>query len=118
MSDRFEHYPLGLDKVQDPDLAERIRARAWPRRRWTAPPVVVDAEDFLDYEETKRMCGVRTVAGIDFLAARGILQQCFRATDGLEGVTRSSAEVERQWRAEASLLSRAWRRLGGILQWI
>lgn len=114
----YESFPDGLDLVADPALAEEIRTKAWPRRMWFAPPIVVPADDFVDPQEAKRIAGVRTVGGASLLAARGILRHCYRATDGAEGYTRTSAEAERRWKDGSTRWQRTKRRLAGILHWV
>lgn len=114
----YENYPYGLELVEDADLAASIRDRAWPRRMWLGAPIVVPDDDFVDPESAQRIAGVRSHGGVTLLCARGILRSCYRASDGSEGITRTSSEAEALWKQSAPITHRLRRRLGGILHWI
>ena len=114
----FESYPVGLELVADPEVAAEIRRKAWSRRMWVAPPIVVEPDDFLYHDQAQRVAGLRTPGGVNQLTARGILQLCMRSTDGAEGITRSSAERQREWARSASWRAKLRRTLGGIAHWI
>lgn len=87
---------------------------------WLRPPVVVTDHDFVSQEEAAEMLRSRSapMPAIGMLMARGILQHCFRANDGAEGVTRASVHEELDRRRTASFWRRFTRRLGGIVHWL
>jgi hypothetical protein len=110
--------PTGIDLAEEPVRSE-ILQRAWPTRMWLRAPIVVLDEDFITRTEAATLLKSRRapMPAVGSLIARGILQQCFRATDGAHGVTRESVREELEWRRTASFWRRLTRRLGGILHW-
>jgi hypothetical protein len=110
--------PTGIDLAEEPVRSE-ILQRAWPTRMWLRPPIVVLDEDFITQTEAATLLKSRRapMPAVGSLIARGILQQCFRATDGADGVTRESVREELEWRRTASFWRRLTRRVGGILHW-
>lgn len=111
--------PQGLE-LAAPDVQSEILAKACQRRMWTRPPVVAPADDWLSQPDAAELLESRTapLPHVGMLIARGLLQQAYRASDGADGVTRSSVEEELRWREEANLWRRIRRRVGGILHWI
>lgn len=111
--------PPGLELAEEP-LRSELLERARRRRFWMRPPVVVEDEEFVGHHDAAAYLRLKRLRppSTNLLVARGLLQQCFRATDGTEGVTRSSVDEERAWRdsATAWMLLKRW--AGAILHWI
>lgn len=111
--------PTGIDYVEEPVRSD-ILQRAGSKRMWVRPPIVVLDENFITQTEAATLLKSprAPMPAVGLLIARGILQQCFRASDGANGVTRESVREELEWRRTASPWRRLTRRLGGILHWV
>lgn len=91
-------------RTPEENVAEAMKKR----RDWVRPPIVVPAEDFMSFEEAKRLFEQNPRHGprnLRMLIARGLVQHCF-VQDGREGVTRSSVADEIEWRRTADLWTR------------
>jgi 2-keto-3-deoxy-galactonokinase len=111
--------PEGIE-LASPEVQQQILATAYLRQRWTRPPIVAPAADWVSHPEAADLLKSRSAPfpHIVFLVARGLLQAAYRATDGADGVTLSSVAEELRWRKEASLWRRIRRRIGGILHFL
>lgn len=111
--------PSGLDVAEEP-LRSQLLERARRRRFWMRPPVIVEDAEFVHHDDAGAQLKLKRLPrpNTNLLAARGFSQQCFRASDGAEGVTRISVAGERAWRDEAttSMLVKRW--ASAILHWI
>lgn len=111
--------PVGIDLADEP-IRDEIRRKAYRLRRWLRPPVVVGSADFTDLATAASMLRSRAAPfpNLNLLIARGLVQACYRASDGELGVTLQSVEEERNWRRTASTWRRWKRRLGGVLHFV
>lgn len=117
---REDWLPEGIHLVRDDHLRAEILSQTWPKRFWKRPPKVVPDIDFITRMEASELLKSRWSPRpqVNLLIARGILQPCVRASDGADGLTRSSIATEREWRRTASVWRRLRRRIGGILHWV
>ncbi len=111
--------PPGIELAEEP-IRSDILKQARSKRMWARPPIVVTDEDFVTQTEAAVLLKSRAapMPAVGLLIARGILQQCFRASDGTNGVTQESLSEELEWRRTASFWRRLTRRLGGVLHWV
>lgn len=67
-------------------------------------PIVVAPDGFVGKEEANRQVQTRLAPWptINLLIGHGYVQQCFRATDAEEGVTKDSLTAEVEWRRTAT----------------
>jgi hypothetical protein len=108
--------PEGIDLAAEP-VRSQIIAAAWPRRFGLRGCVVVGDGDFISREEANARLP-RLAADVQVLATHGILHYAFRASDGAEGITRSSLERELEWRRTASRSMRLKRGIRGALHYL
>lgn len=116
---RRDWQPIGLDLAEEP-IRSQIFKNAWRSRMWVRPAIVVTDDRFISQTEAAALLKSRAAPrpNIGILIARGLIQRCFRARDGADGVTLDSVQEELEWRQSATFWRRLRRRLGGILHWV
>jgi hypothetical protein len=81
---------------------------------------VVTDEDFLSESDANAMLASPhgRWPNVRLLASRGLVQWCYRASDGAEGITRDSATRELERRRTAGRWRRFTRAVGGIVHYL
>lgn len=106
--------PVGIDLAHE-SVRARVVEHASTRRFPNRPFVVVpDAAFMTEYEAEDLLVSARWPHPRE-LVIRGILQDCYRASDGMAGYSADSVKQELEWRRTASWLARFKRAMGALL---
>ena len=105
-------YLTGLE-LAPPDVQDVIRHKARWKKQWVPSPTVVRPEEFVPYDEAKRLLQRRGAPWPSYKHAQadGLVHLVYRCSDGEEGLSRASVDRELQWRHTATRGGRFRRRV-------